>query len=170
MNNLHGETAEKTFTLLIIWTCLASLFAMTLGYSRILYAAAKNGDFFRFFAVLHPTRRFPWAALALLSAVTAFFCFFPLDLVINGAVTVRIVIQFIGQIFALHVLRRERAHPLPFRMWFYPLPSLIALVGWVFLLATSKREIISLLFVVYGSGLLVYILRDQFLPRRGSTT
>ncbi|HEX2476087.1 MAG TPA: hypothetical protein VHK01_15155, partial [Lacipirellulaceae bacterium] len=140
------------------------------GYSRILYAAAKNGDFFNFFAALHRTRRYPWAALALLTAVTAFFCFFPLQLVINGAVTVRIVIQFIGQIFALHVLRRERSHPMPFRMWFYPLPSLIALVGWIFVLGTSTIDILRLLFVVYGSGLLVYILRDQFMPQRGSTS
>jgi hypothetical protein len=47
---------------------------------------------------------------------------------------------------------------------------LIALVGWVFLLGTSKIEILQLLFIVYGSGLLVYILRDQFLPARGNTS
>jgi amino acid transporter len=138
---------------------------MTLGYSRILYAAAKNGDFFAFFAQLHPRRSYPWAALALLSALTAFFCFFPLAIVIQGAVTVRIVIQFIGQIFALHVLHRTAAQPMPFRMWLYPLPCLVALVGWVFLLATSDGSLLSLLFVVYGSGLMVYILRDHFHPR-----
>ena len=167
MTRLYGERAATAFTGLIIWTCLAGLFAMTLGYSRILYAAAKNGDFFSFFAALHPTRGYPWASLALLSALTAFFCFFPLAIVIQGAVTVRIVIQFIGQIFALHVVRREGTHPLPFRMWLYPLPSLVALVGWMFLLATSEGYLLSLLFVVYGSGLLVYILRDQFGGRRG---
>jgi amino acid transporter len=165
MMKLYGERAATTFTALIIWTCLAGLFAMTLGYSRILYAAATNGDFFSFFARLHPTRGYPWASLALLSALTAFFCFFPLAIVIQGAVTVRIVIQFIGQIFALHVVRREGKRPLPFRMWFYPLPSLVALIGWSFLLATSAGYLLSLLFVVYGSGLLVYILRDQFSPR-----
>jgi len=162
MMKLYGPRAATMFTGLIIWTCLAGLFAMTLGYSRILYAAAKNGDFFSFFARLHPTRGFPWASLALLSGLTAFFCFFPLAIVIQGAVTVRIVIQFIGQIFALHVVRREGTHKLPFRMWLYPLPSLVALVGWSFLLATSEGYLLSLLFVVYGSGLLVYILRDQF--------
>jgi amino acid transporter len=162
MMKLYGEGAATIFTGLIIWTCLAGLFAMTLGYSRILYAAAKNGDFFSFFARLHSTRGYPWASLALLSALVAFFCFFPLAIVIQGAVTVRIVIQFIGQIFALHVIRRESTRPLPFRMWFYPLPSLLALVGWSFLLATSEGYLLSLLFVVYGSGLLVYILRDQF--------
>jgi amino acid transporter len=165
MTKLYGARAAAAFTGLIIWTCLAGLFAMTLGYSRILYAAAKNGDFFAFFAALHPTRGYPWASLALLSALTAFFCFFPLTIVIQGAVTVRIVIQFIGQIFAIHVVRRERKHPLPFRMWLYPLPSLVALVGWVFLLATTAGYLLSLLLVVYGSGLLVYILRDHFIPR-----
>lgn len=165
MTKLYGERAATAFTILIIWTCLAGLFAMTLGYSRILYAAANNGDFFAFFAALHPTRGYPWAALALLSTLTAFFCFFPLAIVIQGAVTVRIVIQFIGQIFAVHVARRQGLRPLPFRMWLYPLPSLIALVGWVFLLATSAGYLFSLLFIVYGSGLLVFILRDQLTTR-----
>jgi amino acid transporter len=165
MTRLHGERAAAAFTVLIIWTCLASLFAMTLGYSRILYAASKNGDFFAPFAALHPSQGYPWAALTLLSVLTAVFCFIPLAIVIQGAVTVRIVIQFIGQIFAIHALRRAGRQPLPFRMWFYPLPSLIALSGWVFLLATSKKELLGLLFVVYGSGLLVYIVRDQFIPR-----
>lgn len=161
MTKLYGDRAARAFTGLILWTCLAGLFAMTLGYSRILYAAAKNGDFFACFAGLHPTRGYPWAALALLSGLTVFFCFFPLAVVIQGAVTVRIVIQFIGQIFAVHAIRRQGLHPLHFRMWLYPVPSLVALVGWTFLLATSEGYLLSLLFVVYGSGLLVYILRDQ---------
>src|SRR5262249_26285595 len=137
MTKLCGARVATAFTGLIIWTCLAGLFAMTLGYSRIVYAAAKNGDFFRWFAKLHPTKDYPWAALGLLSVLTAFFCFFPLAIVIESAVIVRIVIQFIGQIFALHVVHRERNRPLPFRMWLYPLPSLAALVGWVLLLATT---------------------------------
>src|SRR5262249_49944386 len=129
MAKLYGERVASIFTLFIIWTCLAGLFAMTLGYSRIIYAAAKNGDFFRFFGRLHPTKGYPWSALLLLSVFTALFCFFPLQVVIDGAVVVRILVQFIGQIFALHVVRQEKKHPLPFRMWLYPLPSLLALVG-----------------------------------------
>jgi amino acid transporter len=165
MTRLYGERAATAFTGLIIWTCLASLFAMTLGYSRILYAAAKNGDFFAAFAALHPTRSYPWAALALISGLTALFCFFPLKIVIQGAVTVRIVIQFIGQIVALHVVHQEGTRPLPFRMWLYPLPSCIALVGWFFLLGTSELKVLGLLLGVYSSGLLVYLVRD-FLRRR----
>ena len=166
MTKLYGENAARAFTLLIIWTCLAGLFAMTLGYSRILYAAAKNGDFFRPFAALHPTRGYPWAALALLSALTTTFCFFSLEVVVSGAVSVRIIIQFIGQIFAVHAVRHQSGRTLPFRMWLYPLPCLAALCGWVFLLATTEQRLLSLTLVVYGSGLLVYILRDQ-LGRRG---
>ncbi len=170
MTRLCGERTAAIFTGLIIWTCLAGLFAMTLGYSRIVYAAAKNGDFFSYFAALHPTRHYPWAALALLSVLTAFLCFLPLDVVVPAAVIVRIVLQFIGQIFALHVLRRSGRHPLPFRMWLYPLPSLVALVGWVLLLASSEGYLLSLLFLVYGSGLFAYIVRDQFARPAAGTT
>jgi amino acid transporter len=168
MKKLHGERAAAGFTLLIIWTCLACLFAMTLGYSRILYAAAKNGDFFAPFARLHPTKGYPWASLALLSLLTAIFCFFQLEVVIQGAVTVRIVIQFIGQIVALHVVRRRGTHPLPFRMWLYPLPSLIALAGWLFLLGTSSSPLLLLLLGVYASGIAVFVIREIWSARRPS--
>jgi amino acid transporter len=161
MRKLYGDHVASIFTVFIIWTCLAGLFAMTLGYSRIVYAAAKNGDFFHAFDKLHPTKGYPWAALALLTAFTAFFCFFPLKIVIEGAVVVRIIVQFIGQIFALHVVHREKKHPLPFRMWLYPLPSLIALIGWVLLLATTSVNLLCLIAIIYGSGLLIFILRDQ---------
>ena len=165
MTKLCGERVAAGFTLLIIWTCLAGLFAMTLGYSRILYAAAKNGDFFAPFAKLHPTKGYPWAALGLLSAMTALFCFFQLELVIKGAVTVRIVVQFIGQIIALHLLRRAGTHPLPFRMWLYPLPSLIALGGWLFLLGTSEVALLYLLVGVYATGVAAFVVREAWLKR-----
>jgi amino acid transporter len=165
MTKLYGDRVASIFTVFIIWTCLAGLFAMTLGYSRIVYAAAKNGDFFRFFDKLHPAKGYPWSALLLLTALTAFFCFFPLKIVIEGAVVVRIIVQFIGQIFALHVVRKEKKHPLPFRMWLYPLPSLLALVGWVLLLASTAGYLLSFIVIIYGSGLLAFILRDQVVPQ-----
>jgi amino acid transporter len=162
MTKLCGERAAMLFTLLIIWTCLAGLFAMMLGYSRILYAAAKNGDFFSPFAALHPTRHYPWAALALLSVLTASLCYFSLDFVLKAAVIVRIILQFIGQIFALHVLRRSGKHPMPFRMWLYPLPCLIALVGWIFLLSSNERKLWGLVLLVYLSGVVAFFVRERF--------
>jgi amino acid transporter len=165
MQRVLGDRAARAFTVLIVWTCLAGLFAMTLGYSRILYAAARNGDFFAPFAALHPTHGYPWAALLLLTVLTAFFCFFPLAIVIQGAVTVRIGVQFIGQIFALHVARQRAEQPLPFRMWCYPLPCLLALAGWIFLLAAGDGALLGLTAVVYGTGLAAYLLREQFAAR-----
>ena len=168
ITKLVGERAAVLFTGLVIWTCLASVFAMTLGYSRIIYAAAKNGDFFSFFAKLHPTRHYPWAALVLLTAITAFLCFFPLGDVVMAAVIVRILLQFIGQIFALHAAHRSGNFKFPFRMWLYPLPSLLALVGWVLLLASSEGYILSILVLVYGSGIFAYIVRDYFIARKNT--
>lgn len=165
MTKLYGERAAAILTVFIIWTCLAGLFAMTLGYSRIVYAAAKNGDFFSVFAKLHPTKGYPWAALALLSAITAVFCFVELSTVIEVAVVVRILIQFIGQILALHLVHRQKKHPLPFSMWLYPLPSLVALVGWILLLATTRGLLLLLTATVYISGVLVYLVREKFAAR-----
>lgn len=159
MEQLYGRRAAVGFTLLILWTILAGLFAMTLGYSRILFAAARNGDFFRIFAWLHPTGRYPLVSLAAFGALTAAFCFVNLATVIDAAVAVRIGVQFIGQIVALHVLRIKRPDvPLPFRMKLYPLPSLLALCGWVFLLATSKPEVLAAAGAVIGSGCLGFVV------------
>lgn len=167
MQKLYGDRAATILTLFIIWTCLAGLFAMTLGYSRIIYAAARNGDFFSFFARLHPTKGYPWAALLLLSLITALFCFVDLSTVIEGAVSVRILVQFIGQIIALHVAHRQKRYPLPFRMWLYPLPSLVALIGWTALLVATQRFLLLLIAIVYASGIAVYFLKNQLRPAPG---
>ena len=128
MERLYGKPVAVAFTGLILWTSLACMFAITLGYSRIPYAAALRGDFFPEFATLHPRGRFPVVSLLVLGVLTAAFCFFDLALVINAAVAVRILIQFVAQIVGLHVLRTTRPDIiLPFRMWLYPLPSLVAL-------------------------------------------
>jgi amino acid transporter len=143
MERLFGRTAAVAFTVLVIWTALASLFAGTLGYSRIPFAAAREGDFFPAFALLHRTGHYPVVSLLSLSALTAVFCFFSLDVVISAAVSVRILVQFIGQIVALHLLRTTRPDvPMPFKMWLYPLPSLVALVGWSFVWVTSGRQVL----------------------------
>ncbi len=156
METLYGRRVAVGFTALILWTTVASTFVMTLGYSRILYAAARNGDFFRVFGVLHPTGRYPRVAILTLGALTAVFCFFPLGDVIEAAVIVRIFIQFLGQIVGLHLLRTTRPDvAMPFRMWLYPLPSLVAAVGWLFVLA-AKLEYWPIVLAVLGSGIAVY--------------
>src|SRR5262249_15598929 len=149
MEKLYGRNVAVGFTFFIIWTALASTFVMTLGYSRILYAAARNGDFFKIFGRLNPRGRYPTVALLSLGTLTALFCFRPLDEVISTAVIVRILIQFLGQIFGLHLLRTTRPDvALPFRMWLYPLPSIVAAVGWIFVLIVQYQYLVPALAVL----------------------
>jgi amino acid transporter len=141
MERLFGRPVAIGFTCLVLWTALACMFAITLGYSRIPYAAARNGDFFAPFARLHSRDSYPVVSLIAIGALTAVFCFFPLYFVINSAVTIRIAVQFIAQIIALHVVRTRRPDiHLPFRMWLYPIPSLLALAGWIFILCTKDAD------------------------------
>jgi amino acid transporter len=157
MERLFGRQVAVAFTALVVWTALASLFAATLGYSRIPFAAAREGDFFPVFAKLHPRGQYPWVSLVSLSALTAVFCFFTLGQVIAAAVSVRILVQFIGQIVALHLLRTTRPDvPMPFRMWLYPLPSLVALAGWLFVWATSGRTVLLSGLAVLVAGVVAF--------------
>jgi basic amino acid/polyamine antiporter, APA family len=155
MENLYGARAASGVTVLVLWTALASVFALLFGYSRIPYAAALNGDFFKAFAKLHPTGDFPFVSLLVMGGLSIVACLFTLDDVITALVTSRIIIQFIAQIFALVHLRRVRPDmPRPFKMWLYPVPAAIAFVGWVFLFLTSgwKFAGFGLLTLIAGIG------------------
>jgi amino acid transporter len=163
MERLFGRGVAVAFTGLIIWTALASVFAMTLGYSRIPYAAAREGDFFPIFGRLHERGNYPLISLLAIGGITAAFCFLSLDKVIAAAVTVRILVQFVGQIIALHLLRTTRTDiPLPFRMWLYPLPSLLALIGWIFMWATSGWLVLLWGLGVLVAGCIVYAIWRKF--------
>jgi len=159
MERLYGRNAAVVLSWLVVWTALASLFSMTLGYSRIPYAAARAGDFFHVFDRVHPREHYPWLSLLAVGGLTAVFCFLPLDVVISAAVTVRILVQFIGQIVGLHLLRTQRPDvPMPFKMWLYPVPSLVALAGWLFLWGTSGWTLLAIGSGVIASGVLVYLI------------
>jgi amino acid transporter len=158
METLYGRQVAVAFTGLILWTVLACVFSMTLGYSRIPFAAAVNGDFLRIFSHVHPTKHFPDVSLWSIGLLTAAFCYLELTTVIEAAVTVRILIQFVAQIVGLHVLRTTRPEiTLPFRMWFYPIPSLIAFFGWLFVLG-ARAEYLGPVAAVISSGVVVYFI------------
>jgi len=164
METLYGRSWAVAFTWLILWTALACMFAITLGYSRIPYAAAKQGDFYEIFGRLHPGGKYPWVSLLALGVLTSAFCFLDLKIVIDAAVCVRIVVQFLGQIVALHVVRTTRSDiELPFRMWLYPIPSLIAALGWIFVLVTADQTALLMSLGVVLSGVVVYWLRGMLL-------
>jgi amino acid transporter len=145
MERLYGPQVATVFTFLILWTAFGSVFALLLGYSRIPYAAARDGYFFSVFGRLHPTKRFPHVSLLVLGCISIVCSLLPLGVVIDVLITTRILVQFIGQVFAVMLLRANRPQmPRPFRMWLYPLPAIVALAGWIFLLLTSGWLLIAL--------------------------
>jgi len=127
------------------------VFALLLGYSRIPFAAAQSGYFFRAFGKLHPTKQFPYVSLLVLGALSIVAGFFSLGTVIDAMIVTRILVQFMGQVFGLILLRRNAPDmPRPYRMWLYPVPALVALLGWIFLFATTQLRVI-----LFGVGMLV---------------
>ncbi len=151
MERLYGTKVASVFTAMVLWTTLGSTFALLLGYSRIPFAAARDGIFFRSFGRLHPRKNFPHVSVLVIGLMAMICSFFNLGMVIDALVTSRILIQFLGQIGAVFLLRRNRPEMnRPFRMWLYPLPALAALVGWIFVFATSDWRII-----LFGLGSLI---------------
>jgi amino acid transporter len=136
-----GRPVAIGFTIMLLWTAVACLFALLLGYSRIPYAAARDGTFFGWFGKLHPKGQFPHRSLLLLAGLSAACSFLSLGLVIETLVVLRILIQFIGQIAALVLLRRHQPDmPRPYRVWLYPLPIVIATAGWLAVFWTSEEK------------------------------
>ena len=122
-------------TFLIMWTAFASVFSLMLGYSRVPYAAAQDGNFFRAYARLHPKHQFPHRSLLTLGLVTTAFCMLRLQDLIAALVVIRIMVQFLMQVFGLFLLRsRHPEFPRPFRMYLYPVPALLAALGFVYIL------------------------------------
>jgi len=135
---------------MILWTAFGSVFALLFGYSRIPYAAARDGYFLESFGRLHPTGGFPHVSLLVLGALSIAGSFFALDVVIDALIATRIVVQFIGQIAGVVLLRRRApAMPRPFRIWLYPVPVVVAAVGWLFIFSTTGAQV-----MVFGLGVL----------------
>ncbi len=157
MQRIYGPGVATLFTLLVLWTAFGSVFALLLGYSRIPFAAAESGYFFRAFGRLHPTKGFPYVSLLVLGAISIVAGFFPLGTVIDALIVTRILVQFMGQIVGLMLLRRRAPDmPRPYRMWLYPIPALVALVGWIFVFATTQLRVIAFGLGVLALGCLTF--------------
>ncbi len=163
MQQLMGTTAAKVITVLILWVAFASVFSATLGYSRIPYAAATDGAFFKVFARLHPTKNFPYVSLLVLGSVAfVFSLLFKLKEVISAILAMRILIQFISQAIGLLMLRRKRkAGDFPYKMPLFPIPALLAIAMWLALFcATGTKMMLSGLGVTVA-GTFVYLIQAR---------
>ena len=159
MQRLMGDKAAIIITVLVLWVAFASVFSATLGYSRIPYAAAADGAFFKVFAKLHPTRQFPHISLLVLGALAfVFSLLFRLSDVISAILAVRILVQFIGQAIGLLLLRRTRSSDIfPYRMPLYPLPVFIAIALWAGIMVSTGLKMMLTGLLVIISGIIVFL-------------
>jgi len=132
VETLYGKNAALLFTAMILWIALASVFSLLLGYSRVPYSAALDGNFFPIFARVHPTKHFPHVSLLILGGLAFLFSIvLKLETAIAGILAMRLIVQFIGQAVGVILLhKRWGPERLPFKMWFYPLPAVLTMLGW----------------------------------------
>src|SRR5215469_16292796 len=163
MQRIYGSWAANLVTCLIMLTAFASVFSLVLGYSRVPYAAALDANYFKVFARVHPDYQFPHISLLALGGASMLFCFFPLADVISALVVIRILLQFLLQAVGLIVLRIRRPDmPRPFRMWFYPVPAVLAILGFLYVVIKrhdSLREV-RYAAVILIVGVIIYLVRS----------
>jgi amino acid transporter len=154
-----GRTAGIVMTGLILFVAASSLYATILGYSRIPYAAAKDGDFFRIFARVHPTKHFPDVSLVTIALVSIPFCFFTLGQLVSWLIQVQVLLRFIWQCAAVVLLRRYRPDiPQPFTMVLYPWPAILSGALWLFIFFTGPWEGIAFSVAFLLAGVVAYVV------------
>ncbi len=160
---LYGHTTAQVATGLILFIALSSLFAVMLGYSRVPYAAAKDGNFFKVFAKLHPTKHFPYVSLLALGGLAfGFSLLFKLKDIITAIIIMRILVQFISQsagVIALHF--KSKKLRLPYRMPFFPIPAILGIMVWLFVFFSSSTQFILGALGIIVTGCLLYFIKER---------
>jgi basic amino acid/polyamine antiporter, APA family len=165
MQRQWGPRAATIVTVLMLWTAFASVFSLLLGYSRIPYAAALDGEYFPVFARVHPKHRIPHVSLLVLGANAMVFCLFRLADVVTALVVIRLIVQFLAQTIGVIVLRQRQPELVrPFRMWLYPVPAVLAFLGFVYVLVMRPKsfESIRLAMAVVVVGAVLYAVRRSW--------
>jgi amino acid transporter len=153
-----GKGVAQVFTVGIIITAFASIFAGLLGGSRVPYNAARDKVFLSWFGRLHPRLYFPTAGLYAMGVITAIGSLFTLTDVISMLTTAFVLVQSVAQVVAVTVLRRRQPNlPRPYKMWLYPLPSIVALGGWIYIYQAAGLKPILLSLAWLAVGVVAYL-------------
>lgn len=164
MQRLYGPWAGNAMAVLIVWTAFSSVFAVLLGYSRVPYAAALDRNYFQSFAILHKTKHFPKVSLLALGGISVLFCLFHLPDLIAALIVTRIVFQFVLQGIGLMAFRNRMGGVMPsFKMPLYPVPVLIALAGFLFVLFHRPDFLRDIQFagLLLLTGSLIFLFRSR---------
>lgn len=162
IEKVYGHGAAKFMTAMVLWIALASIFSLLLGYSRVPYAAALDGNFFSIFGRVHPKKHFPHVSLLFLGGLALMFSVtLRLKTVIAAILAMRLLVQFIGQAVGVMLLRKRwPAERLPFKMWLYPVPAVLTMIGWALLFwATGPARKFGLLGISFG--VIAFLIRAQ---------
>lgn len=172
---IYGHTVAQVATGLVLFIAITSLFAVMLGYSRVPYAAAIDGNFFSVFGRLHPTKNFPHISLLVLAGVAfVFSLLFKMKEVITAIIVMRIMVQFIGQSVGIILYHQKHKNltpnssskereknEFPYRMWLYPLPALIGIGVWLFIFFSAEAVYIAGAFGVIALGVVAYMIKAR---------
>ena len=162
MQRIAGSWASALMTFMVLVTAFGATYSMILGYSRIPYAAALDGTFFRYFAATHPEKHIPHRSLLLVGLLSTIASFFNLMQIITALLLVRILVMFVAQIVGLLLMVRRRPDVRrPFRMWLYPLPALFALSSWLYIFCIQTLNPQGWIYMLYvgaviGTGIVLY--------------
>ena len=162
MVRVYGNAGGTVIAMLILIASFGSVFAVLLGYSRIPYAAAIQGEFFSVFGRLHAKGRFPYVSVLAMGFCSALACLFSLESLITALIVTQTLLQFAAQCVAVILLRRQKRDTVgSYRMPLYPLPALIALAGWLYIAVTSGIRFITLAGVFLLIGVAMFLLRAR---------
>ena len=164
---LYSVAIANIATVFILIITLAGLFSAILGYSRIPYAAAINGDFFSVFAKVHPRHNFPHISLLAIGGLAFIFSLiFKLGDVIIAILTMRILVQFASQAIGLIAWHyRHKESRMPYRMPLFPLPAVISIIIWLFIYFTSDSKYILSSLGIIGAGIIAFYIRKVYMPK-----
>jgi amino acid transporter len=162
MHRLAGPVAGKIITSLILLVAFASVFSATLGYSRIPYAAAMDGAFFKIFARVHPKGNFPYVSILFLGSIAFIFSLlFRLSDVISAILAMRILVQFIGQAIGLLSLTHTKRKDFPYKMPFFPWPVYIAIAMWICILISTGIKMAAAGTAIIALGIVIYFVKAR---------
>ena len=163
-----GHTIAQVVTVLIVVAAIGSVFAGLLGGSRVPYEAARDKVFLPVFGRLHPKLNLPTAGVLTMGAITIIGSLFTLTTIINAAVATLVLIQSLAQVAAIVVLRRRQPNLVrPYRQWLYPVPTIIALAGWIYIYISAAWSsiLLSLCWIALGAiAFLVYAKAEHTWP------
>jgi amino acid transporter len=161
MKATYGGHTPQIAAGLILVASWGSAYSILLGYSRIPYAAAAEGAFPSIFARVSGKGAVPFVSLLFMGVVSAALCFFSLDTLVEALVLVQTLLQFVAQCVAV-IMLRLRDHNRPqglFRMPLFPLPAILAMIGWLYIMVSSHLKYLATASGLALAGVVTYLFQ-----------